>query len=124
MIAAFRRVNGLAKQTPTDIKKDAQESEAFRRRERRRQLVGIFAGVGVGLMLLGLIPGLEQSVGFFETLLWCGAIGGMLGSLASFERAGAVLTRGDNRALNLLVAFGFVAVILLLVYLLVSLLPS
>lgn len=103
---------------------DEQQLEGFRRRERRRQLIGIFAGVGVGLMLLGLFPSLEQSLGFFETLLWSGAIGGILGSLASFERAGAALTRSENRLLNMFVALGIVFVMLLLVFVLVSLLPS
>lgn len=114
----------MAKQMSNTRKNEVQEKEAFRRRERRRQLVGIFAGVGVGLMLLGIFPGLEQRIGFFETLLWSGAIGGMLGSLASFERAGAALTRSENRLLNLVVALGIVFVVLLVVFLLVSRLPS
>lgn len=124
MIQIVRKRTHLAKQTQSQQQKEALAEKEFRRRERRRQLVGIFAGVGLGLMLLGLFPGLEQSLGFVETLLWSGAIGGMLGSLASFERAGAALTRSDNRFLNLSLAFGIVAVMLLLVYLLVSRLAS
>ena len=85
-----------------------EDGAAFRKRERRRQIIGIGIGIAVGMTLLLAIPTLAQSFGTIETLLWSGAIGGVLGSLASFERAGAALTRRDNRFLNLAVSLGIV----------------
>jgi hypothetical protein len=50
-------------------------------------------------------------------ILVSAAIGGALGSLDGFIRAGAVITRRDNRALNLLVGLGIRILLLLLLLL-------
>lgn len=94
-------------------------SDQQRKVERRQQLLGITGGVGLGMMLLAVVPSLAQSPGWVETLLWMGALGGVLASLPAFERAGAVLTRRDNRLLNLAVSLGIVILFLAaLVYIL------
>jgi hypothetical protein len=87
-----------------------------RKIERRRQLVGIFAGFGVGLMLLSFFPALAQSPGNLETILWSSALGGVFMSLPAFERAGRILTRSENRFLNLVTSLGLVTGFLVLIY--------
>jgi hypothetical protein len=82
-----------------------------------RQLVGIFGGAAIGWALASLFPGLEQRFGMLTILLWSGAIGGILTSLGGFMRAGAALTRRDNRVLNLMVGLGIPLLLLLLLYL-------
>jgi hypothetical protein len=51
-------------------------------------------------------------------ILVSAAMGGALASLDGFIRAGAALTRRDNRALNLLVGLGIPILLLLLLLLL------
>ncbi|HLF02392.1 MAG TPA: hypothetical protein VI547_10485 [Anaerolineales bacterium] len=78
------------------------QDKDFQRRElRRNQVLGILTGLIGGWMTGNFWPFLSDSVGWAGVLLWGAAIGAMLGSLAQFERAGKVLTRGDNRILNL-----------------------
>ena len=55
----------------------------------------------------------------FSALLWGAAIGAAVVSVDMFERAGAALTRRENRWVNLLVGLGIPA-ILLIILLLVS----
>jgi hypothetical protein len=50
-------------------------------------------------------------------LLWGAAIGAALASLDSFEKAGAALTRRENKALNLLVGLGIPALLLITLFL-------
>ena len=90
----------------------ASLTDEQRKHERRNQLLGITGGVGVGLMLLAVVPSLAQAPGWIETLLWTGALGGVVTSLPAFERAGAALTRRDNRLLNLTVSLGIVVLFL------------
>jgi len=84
-----------------------------------RQWVGVFAGAAVGWSLTFIFPVIEQRFSMLTVLLWSAAIGGALVSLDGFTRAGAALTRRDNRALNLLVGLG-IPLILVIVLLLVS----
>jgi hypothetical protein len=83
-----------------------------------RQWVGIFAGVAVGWILTIISPGLEQRFSLLTVVLWSAVIGGVLTSLDSFMRAGAALTRRDNRALNLAVGLGIPILILAVIFLL------
>jgi hypothetical protein len=82
-----------------------------------RQWVGIFGGAAIGWALMLLFPELESRFGLLTVLLWSGAIGGILTSLDGFRRAGAALTRKDNRALNLAVGLGIPFLLLLILYL-------
>jgi len=83
-----------------------------------RQWVGAFAGAAVGWALTYLFPGIAQRYSTLSVLLVSAAIGGVLASLDGFIRAGAALTRRDNRALNLLVGLGIPILLLLLLLLL------
>lgn len=74
-------------------------------------------GAAIGWALTILFPGLEARFGMVAVLLWSGAIGGVLTSLDGFTRAGAALTRGDDRRLNLLVGLGIPILLLLILYL-------
>lgn len=108
----------ILKNSSRTTERSIEDGAAFRKRERRRQLIGIGLGIGVGMILSIFFPAIVQSIGLIETLLWSGAIGGVLGSLASFERAGAALTRSDNRFVNLALSLGIVIAFFALVLLL------
>ncbi len=82
-----------------------------------RQWVGIFGGAAIGWALTIIFPGLAERFSLLTVLLWCGAIGGILTSLDKFMRAGAALTRRENRTLNLLVGLGIPILLLLILYL-------
>ncbi len=79
------------------------DKELQRRELRRNQVLGILTGLIGGWMTGNFWPFISDSVGWAGVLLWGAAIGAMLGSLTQFERAGRVLTRNDNRILNLTV---------------------
>ena len=82
-----------------------------------RQWVGIFGGAAVGWALTVVFPGLVEHYSLLSVLLWSAAIGGVLTSLDGFRRAGAALTRRDNRVLNLVVGLGIPFFLLLILYL-------
>ena len=82
-----------------------------------RQWVGIFGGAAIGWALTIIFPGLAERYSLLSVLLWCGAIGGILTSLDRFMRAGAALTRRENRTLNLLVGLGIPILLFLILYL-------
>ena len=79
--------------------------------------MGIFGGAAIGWTLTIIFPGLVERFSFLTVLLWSAAIGGVLTSLDGFMRAGAALTRRDNRTLNLLVGLGIPILLLLILYL-------
>ena len=83
-----------------------------------RQWVGAFAGAAVGWALIYLLPSIKQRYSLTSVLLVGAALGAALASLDGFIRAGAALTRKDNRALNLLVGLGIPILLLLLLLLL------
>ena len=83
-----------------------------------RQWVGIFSGAVVGWILTIIFPVLEQRFSLISVVLWCAVIGGVLTSLDSFMRAGAALTRRDNRALNLGIGLGIPILLLAVIFLL------
>lgn len=78
-------------------------NDADRRDLRRSQVIGIVVGLLGGAMSGGFWPGLREAVGWGGVLLWGAAIGAMLGSLSQFEKAGRLITRSDNKMLNLAV---------------------
>ncbi|UCD99231.1 MAG: hypothetical protein JSV42_00470 [Chloroflexota bacterium] len=71
-----------------------------------RQWVGAFAGGAIGWAITYIFPGILQHYSFTTIILICAALGAALVSLDGFIRAGAALTRRDNRLLNLLVGMG------------------
>ena len=89
-------------------------------RAQQRQWVGMFGGIGIGLMLSGVVPWLRENVDFVALLLWSGAIGTAVMSIEQFEAAGAALTRRENRVLNLAVSIGLTALALLVLIFLVK----
>ena len=108
----------MQKPNMTPVQADTVSSER-RRIERKRQIVGITAGIGTGILLLTVFPFFQTNPGTVETILWSAAIGGLIASVASFERAGAALTRSSNRALNLIVSLGITALIFLVIILII-----
>ena len=82
-----------------------------------RQYVGIFGGAAVGWVMTIIFPGLEQQFSLLSVILWSAVIGGVLTSLGDFMRAGAVLTRRDNKALNLAVGLGIPILIITAIFL-------
>ena len=83
----------------------------------RRQWIGVFAGGAVAWALLALFPGLQERISTFSAILWGAAIGAAAVSLDSFERAGAALTRRDNRALNIVIGLGIPAILVIILFL-------
>jgi hypothetical protein len=84
-----------------------------------RQWVGVFAGAAAAWALLLVFPSLQDRISLFSAILWGGAIGAAAVSLDRFEKAGAALTRRNNRTLNLGIGFG-IPIILLVILFLVS----
>lgn len=78
-----------------------------------RQFAGMIAGVAVGWLLLELAPGLE-SLGRENVLVLAAILGVVATSLRQIERAGAALTRRDDRRLNFLVGLGVPVLIVIL----------
>ena len=86
----------------------------------RRQWLGALVGAAIGWALASAFPALEQRFSLFTIILWCGAIGAALTNLEGFERAGAALTRQENRAINLAVGLGLPMLLLLLISILLN----
>jgi hypothetical protein len=94
--------------------------EAYKKRRYNfiRQTVGILLGAGIGYVVAMIFPALEDRVSLFTLVLIFAALGGVIGSLEGFTRAGAALTRRENPILNLLVGLGVPAVLFLILFLL------
>lgn len=85
------------------------EEEALRQTRRqnfRKELLGIFGGIGLAMILSSFIPAIRENYSLGIVILWGGAIGGAVMSLERFERAGAALTKKENRVLNYIVGLG------------------
>lgn len=89
-----------------------------RKKNWRRQWVGIIGGAAVGWLLTAVFPELEQRFSLLTVVLWTAAVGGVLTSLGDFMRAGAALTRRDNPTLNLVVGLGIPILLLVILFLL------
>ena len=104
----------------------AKETQSYEERKeeirlrRRRNYIGVFAGIGLGLVFASFIPWLRDQVDFFNLILWSGAIGIAAANIGQFAKAGAALTRSENNWLNFLVGLGLPVIFLLLVYFLVQ----
>lgn len=82
---------------------------------RRNQIIGMLTGVLLAAMTANFFPDLREAVGGWAgALLWGGAIGAALASLSQFAEAGKLVTRSDNRVLNLIVALVIVVVLIAL----------
>jgi len=88
-----------------------------RRRRFIRELVGILLGVSIAAIVGSLVPAIREGYSLFAVLLWGGALGGLLVSYERFERAGAALTRGENKLVNYLVGIGIPVGVLVVIYL-------
>lgn len=105
---------------PTDNGEDTAVEESQQETRRNRflsELLGIFMGLAVALMVSALVPQVREQYSLGLVILWGGVIGGTLASRERFERAGAIMTGSENTTLNYLVGFGTPALILLALYL-------
>lgn len=71
-----------------------------RREFRRRQLVGLLAGLIGGAVAGGYWPQLRGALGWYGVTLWGGVIGGVIASLPKFGVVGQRLTRSSNPLVN------------------------
>lgn len=76
-------------------------------------LVWMLGAVGIGLVLREWVPWLRENVDFPLMALISGVIGIMIPNLAQFGDAGRVVTKGENRRVNLLVGVGITILLLL-----------
>ncbi len=90
-----------------------QEVKQIRRKNFQKELLGIFAGIGLAMAISALLPSIRENVSLGVVILWGGALGGIVVSLERFERAGAALTKKENRPLNYAIGLGIPLVILL-----------
>ncbi len=94
---------------------DKSERAATYRARQRRSLTGMFAGLGLGMMVGALVPWVRQNVDLVSLVLWCSVAGIVLVNLERFAEAGVIITRNeDNKPLNYLVGLGFPVLLLLL----------
>ncbi|GEM_PF-2241257 len=100
---------------PTD---QEDRERVVRRRNFRREIIGIFLGVSGAMVISSLLPVVRQNVSLATVMLWGGAFGGVAASFPRFEKAGAALTKGDNRVLNYAIGLGIPLIVLLLLALL------
>ena len=103
----------------SDSEEKQQELKArFETRRRRfiREISGIVLGIGAAMMISSLVPAIREQYSLSIVLIWGAAIGGLLASYERFESAGEILTRSENRALNILVGAGIPIGVLAIVY--------
>jgi hypothetical protein len=86
-----------------------------------RQWLGVIGGAIVGFLVSEFLPDLANQIGIFQLVLWCAILGGMLASLEEIIGAGAVITRRQNRWVNLIVGLVVPALLLGIVWLLIDL---
>ena len=92
-----------------------EEEQLGKRISWRRQWIGVIAGGILGFALSALFPTLVEKYSTFSVVIWCAVLGGVLTSLDGFIRAGAALTRSENRWVNLAVGLG-IPIILLIIF--------
>ncbi len=66
-------------------------------------LVGLLVGAGAGALVAALGGTLGYALSLNDGLFWGAVTGGILAGVPQFIASGAVLTRRENRALNLVV---------------------
>jgi hypothetical protein len=93
---------------------------------RKEYLVGIALGAMLGAAASALSGVFGYAMTLNEGLVWGAAIGGIISAIPQFTRSGAVLTRGSNSGLNLLVGLAgslvFIAIVIVLTILITRLL--
>ena len=89
------------KPTKTDPVEPGQQE--IRRTRFIKELLGIFLGISLAMMISAVIPSIREQYSLAIVVLWGGALGGLLTSYERFERAGAALTRSENKVVNYLV---------------------
>ncbi|HNB50576.1 MAG TPA: hypothetical protein PK530_01465 [Anaerolineales bacterium] len=97
-------------------RKAEEEARQVRRANFRRELLGMFGGIGLAMVISSFVPAIREHYSLGVVILWGGAIGGVVMSLERFEHAGPVLTKKDNRALNYVVGLGLPILLLLLIF--------
>ena len=86
--------------------KELQANLAEIRLRRRRSNIGLFAGIGAGMMIGSLIPWVRENIDLLSLVLWSAVIGVAVANLGQFKKAGAILTRRDDPVLNYIVGLG------------------
>ncbi|GAB4582022.1 MAG: hypothetical protein Fur0022_47740 [Anaerolineales bacterium] len=111
------KVKRLTPKEEAALKAAAEEVRQIRQRNFRRELLGVFVGIGVVLIISALVPAIRANYSLGPVILWGGAIGGIMMSLERFERAGGALTKKNNRLLNYLIGLGIpVGIMILLLW--------
>jgi hypothetical protein len=95
---------------------DIEGKQKDYRLRRRRNMIGLFGGIGLGLVVGGLVPWIRENLEFTSLILWSGAVGMVVTNFRQFGHAGAVLKGGENKALNYFIGLALPAALLLLVY--------
>ena len=96
------------------------KKEDYRLR-RRRNMNGLFGGIGLGLVVDSLVPWIRENLDLTSLILWSGALGMVVTNFRQFGLAGAVLTGGENKALNYFIGLALPAALLMIVYFAVKL---
>ena len=95
---------------------DFEGKQEIYRLRRRRNMIGLFGGIGLGLVVGSLVPWIRENLDLTSLILWSGAIGMVVTNFRQFGQAGAVLTRGENKALNYFIGLALPVALLLIVY--------
>ena len=90
----------------TSEDKELQDNLAEIRLRRRRTNVGLFAGIGAGMMIGSLIPWVRENIDLLSLVLWSAVFGVAVANLGQFRKAGSILTRQENPVLNFAVGLG------------------
>ena len=101
---------------PKEKQTQEKTSPEVRRQRFIRETVGIVLGIGAAMMFSSLVPAIREQYSLSIVILWGAAIGGLLASYERFERAGEILTRSENRALNILAGVGIPVAVLAILY--------
>jgi len=89
-------------------------SKEFKRVQNQLQWWGVSFGLLIAWTLGILFPGLPARISWVSLMIWGAAIGAALFSWRSFEHAGRVVTRSENRWLNFVIGFSIPVVFLAL----------
>jgi hypothetical protein len=106
-------------ETQTETQDTVNEAIQQYHSRRRRQFIGLFAGIGLGMMISSAVPAIRENVDLGVVILWSGVAGVIVTAIDQFEVAGAALTRSENKALNYAVGLGVPLAILALIQLFV-----
>lgn len=83
--------------------------------------MGVIAGAIIGYLVGTFLPNFSNQIGLLPLVLWSAILGGILASLEQIIRAGAVITRGQNRLFNLVIGLAIPALFLGILWLVLSL---